>query len=105
MGKLPNSFRSTNRTTRQFRELFAQLPEQIQSLCRAACILFDKNLAHPSLRHHELKDTKKGQHIAGSFSVSITLQYRAIYVPDDKGVNVWYWIGTHADYDEFTGKK
>ena len=45
-----------------------------------------------------------GQHEAGSVSVSITRQYRAIYVRQGE-VNVWYWIGTHADYDTFTGRK
>ena len=38
----------------------------------------------------------------GSFSVSVTMNYRAIFFLDGP-VNVWYWIGTHADYDRFTG--
>jgi hypothetical protein len=105
VAKLPSSFRSRNRTTRQFRELFAALPPHIQELCRGACVLFDKDPAHPSLRHHELIDTKKGQHLPGSFSISITMRYRAIYVPADDGINIWYWVGTHADYDTFVGGK
>jgi hypothetical protein len=72
-------------------------------LVRGACVLFNDNPAHPSLRHHDLQDRKKGNHVAGSFSVSITMQYRAIYVPGDDGVNIWYWIGTHGEYDRFTG--
>src|SRR5882724_5939346 len=102
MAKLPSSFRDKNRTTRQFRELFHHLPKHVQELTRGACILFDKGPTHRSFRLHELEDTKKGQHVPGSFSVSITMQYRAIYVIDG-GINVWYWIGTHADYDTFTG--
>ena len=39
-----------------------------------------------------------------SISVSVTIGYRAIYVVRNNG-NVWYWIGTHADYDKFTGRK
>jgi hypothetical protein len=102
VARLPSSFRSRNRTTREFREQFARLPARIQQLARAACLLFDGSPNHPSLRHHELKDTKKGRHVPGSFSVSITMQYRAIYVASG-GINVWYWIGTHAEYDAFTG--
>ena len=102
MAKLPSSFRARNRTTRQFRELFAALPKRIQLLVREACPLFASNPAHLSLRVHELADSKKGHHVSGSYSVSITMQYRAIYVVVD-GINVWYWIGTHADYDRFTG--
>src|SRR5687768_1376764 len=104
MARLPNSFREKNRTTRHFRELFDQLPARIQALTREACILFDSDPSHPSFRHHQLDDSKRAEHYPGSFSVSITMQYRAIYVPVD-GINVWYWIGSHADYDTFTGKK
>ena len=34
----------------------------------------------------------------------ITMQYRAIYVVDGN-TNVWYWCGSHNDYDNFTGGK
>lgn len=105
MAKLPSSFRLRNRTTAQFRSQFASLPEHVQELVRGAAKLFNDNPAHPSLRHHELEDNKKGQHAKGSFSVSITMQYRAIYVSGEDGVNVWYWIGKHSDYDTFTGGK
>ena len=104
MAKLPSSFRKRNRTTRIFRELLADLPAEILEMARAACLLFDKNPAHPSLRHHELTDNKSGSHVPKSFSVSITMRYRAIYAIGDDGVNVWYWIGTHAAYDTFTGR-
>jgi hypothetical protein len=46
----------------------------------------------------------KGRHQAGSWSVAVTMKYRAIYVPVG-GVNVWYWIGTHNDYESFIGRK
>src|ERR1700719_1119157 len=102
MAKLPSSFRARNRTARSFREQFAALPGFVQEAVRAACVLFDHDPAHPSLRHHRLEDVKKGKHQADSFSVSPTMQYRAIYVVRN-GINVWYWIGTHADYKKFTG--
>ena len=54
--------------------------------------------------HHELADNKRGRHRRNSFSVSITLRYRAIYTVDGDA-NVWYWIGSHSDYKVFTGKK
>lgn len=103
MAKLPNSFRKTNRTTRQFRAQLADLPAEILDLTKKACRLFHENPAHRSLRHHELRETKKGQHHSGSYSVSINMQYRAIYLQSEDGVNVWYWIGSHADYDVFVG--
>lgn len=104
MARLPSSFRAKNRTTRSFRAQFAALPEMVQNAARASCSLFDVNPAHRSLRHHRLADTKKGHHVPGSCSVTVTMQYRAIYVVRD-GINVWYWIGPHAEYDAFTGRK
>src|SRR5688500_8361951 len=103
MGKLPSSFREKNRTSRQFREQYARLSSDIQELTRDACVLFDRDPAHRSLRHHGLVDNKRGSHEPNSFSVSVTMQYRAIYFVADDGINVWYWIGSHADYKHFTG--
>ena len=104
MGRLPSSFRAKNRTTRSYRDQFGDLPSDIKSVVREACVLFDRDPSHRSLRHHKLDDTKKGKHQVGSFSVSPTMQYRAIYVIRD-GINIWYWVGTHAAYKIFTGSK
>jgi hypothetical protein len=105
MAKLPSSFRERNRTTRSFRQQYDRLPDIFKEAVKEAAVLFDRDPSHHSLRHHELKDTKKGQHCAGSFSVSPTMQYRAIYVSNGQGVNIWYWLGTHAEYKIFTGGK
>ncbi len=64
--------------------------------------MFLSNQNHPALRNHTLADSDKGQHRNGSRSVSISAQYRAIYVVDGD-TNVWYWIGSHSDYNHFVG--
>lgn len=102
MGKLSHSFRQNNKTTKDFREQYKNLPPHIQGLTRAACERFDKDASHRSLRHHQLKESGRSSALPGSFSVSVTMQYRAIYVVVD-GENVWYWIGTHAEYDKYLG--
>ena len=104
MAKLPSSFRRRNRTTREFREQYDKLPKHIQDLTRAACRQFNDDPTHPSLRYHGLEDRKRGSHPPDSFSVSITMQYRAIHAVANDGVNVWCWIGTHAQYNRFTGQ-
>lgn len=93
-----------NVRTAGFKDQLARLPAAIRELADAAYQMFLEDPDHPALRHHALKDTDKGRHRAGSFSVSVTLKYRAIYVRDGD-TNVWYWIGSHADYDTFTGIK
>jgi hypothetical protein len=105
MAKLPSSFRARNRTALQYREQYELLPASVKIAVRDACVLFDRDHAHPSLRFHRLDDNKKGRHLPDSFSVSPTMQHRAIFFVDGEGINVWYWIGTHAQYKIFTGSK
>lgn len=93
-----------NVRTKKFKSLYSQLPEKTQALAVDAFKLFCKEPDHPSLLRHPLADTKKGQHRKGSVSVAISLKYRAIYVEDGND-NVWYWIGSHSDYNTFTGRK
>jgi hypothetical protein len=100
MGAPPNR----NVRTSGFKDQFDRLPDDIQKLASGAFRLFVQNPRHPSLRIHDLGDPKRGRHRRNSFSVTITMQYRAIYTVDGDD-NVWYWIGTHADHDVFTGKK
>jgi len=87
-----------------FREMLAELPPAVQRAAHAAFRVFQANPDHPALRRHALRDTHRGRHRAESWSVSITMQYRALYVVDDD-TNVWYWIGSHADFDSLAGEK
>ena len=57
-----------------------------------------------ALGNHPLDDTRRGRHKKGSCSISVSHRYRAIYVVDED-TNVWYWIGSHEDYNVFTGRK
>lgn len=84
--------------------MMADLPLSIQVAAKAAFRLFRANPTHPGLRLHRLGESKKGQHLPGSVSVSVTWKYRAIHV-EQSGVNIWYWIGSHADDDAFIGRK
>ena len=87
----------------RYRYLFGELPQDIHKLATKAFRLFCDDPNHRSLRLHKLKDNNKGNHLPDSFSVSINMQYRAIYFIDHN-TNVWYWVGTHAAYNQFTGK-
>lgn len=84
--------------------MFAKLPANIRQAAEEAYRLFLSNPNHPQLGNHELHDSKKGRHRNGSRALSITRRYRAICTVDGD-TNVWYWIGSHEDYNNFTGKK
>ncbi len=92
---------SSNRRNREFRELDAALPAAIREAARRKFILFVANPRQPSLRLHKLKPHGPGNRMVERFSVTVTPRYRALFFIDGP-VNVWYWIGTHADYDRFT---
>jgi hypothetical protein len=93
-----------NVRTKNYRERLEHLPVHIQRLAQLAFERFVENPTDPVLDNHPLNDTHRGRHRKGSRAVAITQRYRAIYVVD-ADVNVWYWVGSHEDYNNFTGKK
>lgn len=83
----------TSRTTASFRKAFDALPEDIQDRAREAFQIFSENPGHPSLR---LKQVHSAEPI---YSARITRDYRAL-ARRHKDAWIWFWIGSHADYDQ-----
>jgi hypothetical protein len=82
-----------SRTTRQFRELLAALPKQVQQQARDAYEIFQQDPSHPGLR---FKQVDAGP--PPMYSVRVSIAYRAVGTLTGDTV-VWFWIGSHADYD------
>jgi len=82
----------TSSTTARFRRAFAVLPEHIQRRARQAYRQFQNDPAHPSLRFKQVHSTRP------IYSARVGLGYRALAVRDGDAL-IWFWIGTHADYD------
>ena len=55
--------------------------------------LFSANPAHPSLQFKQVHATEP------IFSARISLHYRALARRADNDW-IWFWIGSHADYDQ-----
>ena len=85
-----------SRTTREFRETFASLPDDVRQQAQRAYRLFRTNPRHPSLRF------KKVDEESNVYSVRIGLGYRALGVMEGSTV-VWFWIGSHAECDRLLG--
>lgn len=81
-----------SRTTRRFWRLFSDLPVEVQQEARRAYQLFQTNSAHPGLRFKKLEGEDD------VYSARVGLDYRALAVIKKDRV-VWYWIGSHAEYD------
>ena len=81
-----------SRTTRQFRELFAALPEHVRRQARQAYRLFLQDPRHPGLHFKQVHAEPP------IYSARVGISFRAVGVLDGNTV-VWFWIGSHADYD------
>jgi hypothetical protein len=81
-----------SRATRQFWRLFSDLPDDIQRDAKRAYRLFQANPAHPGLQFKKLEGEDN------IYSARIGLNYRAVPVMKKERI-VWYWIGSHSEYD------
>jgi hypothetical protein len=82
-----------SRTTRRFRELLAALPSNVQQQAREAYRLFRQNPSHPGLRFKQVHQDPP------TYSARVGIGYRAVGVLDGATI-IWFWIGSHADYDK-----
>lgn len=81
-----------SRTTAQFRELFADLSKPVQEQTRKAYRQFKQDPSYPSLRF------KKVHPKLPIYSARINKDYRAVGQLEDDTV-IWFWVGSHAEYD------
>jgi len=72
---------------------YAKLPNPVRELADRNYVLLKSDPRHPSLHFK-----KVGRH----WSVRIGLRYRALATEAD-GDMVWFWIGSHAEYDTLIG--
>jgi len=79
--------------TPKFWRCFRKLPDDVQQAAEQAFALFERNPQHPSLRF------KCVQAEASVWSVRIGLHYRALGTREADEM-VWFWVGTHAAYDQ-----
>jgi len=81
-----------SRTTRRFRALYAALPAHVQRQAREAYRLFQRDPAHPGLHFKQVHADPP------TYSARVGISYRALGVLDG-GTVIWFWIGSHAEYD------
>jgi hypothetical protein len=82
-----------SRITRGFLQRLALLPAHVQQLAKAAHKLFVSNHKHPSLHFKRICADPP------TYSARVGSGYRVVGGLDGDTV-VWYWIGTHAEYDQ-----
>jgi hypothetical protein len=85
----------THYASSRFWRAYQALPKEIRELADAKYELLKADPEHPSLHFKK---------IGSYWSVRVGLHYRALAVESDDGV-VWFWIGSHADYDVLVGRQ
>ena len=73
-----------------FRNCYRQLPNPVRELADKSFALLKADPHHPSLRFKK---------VGRFWSARVGLYYRALGVEAPDGV-LWFWIGSHADYDK-----
>lgn len=79
-------------TNQRFRELFAELPAQVQRHAREAYREFRENPSYPGLHFKQIFSDPS------ICSARVGIGYRAVCVREGDRV-IWFWIGSHAAYD------
>jgi mRNA-degrading endonuclease RelE of RelBE toxin-antitoxin system len=86
-------------TTSKFRKQIKALPPQVQKQAKEAFKRWLENPRHPSLQFKQIHQTKP------IFSARVGLDWRAVGMKTDEKTVIWYWIGSHANYDQLIAKR
>jgi hypothetical protein len=78
--------------------LFRQLPERVQRTARKNYKLWKDRSSHPSL---EFKEVNQEDQI---WSIRVGIGWRALGRIKSKNIIVWFWIGSHGEYDKLLKK-
>ncbi|RXT23616.1 hypothetical protein B5P46_16780 [Rhizobium leguminosarum] len=76
--------------TPAFWEAYDRLPEQIRKLADENFDLLKQDPRHPSLHF---------KRVGRFWSARVGTSWRALAVWDGDDI-IWFWIGSHADYDK-----
>jgi hypothetical protein len=77
---------------------FHELPERVQKAARKNYQLWKDNPNYPSL---EFKEVNKKENV---WSIRVGIGWRALGRINSKEVIVWFWIGSHGEYDNLLNK-
>lgn len=80
--------------THRFKSLYERLPEDVRRDADEAYRRFQDDPSYPGLNFERIQGIP-----APLYSARVGRQYRAL-AGRDRDTWVWFWIGSHADYDK-----
>lgn len=84
-----------SRRTKRFHDLYDALPERVRHDADTAYEQFTATPNYPGLNFERIQGSK-----APLFSARVNEQYRVLGRGEGDDTIVWFWIGTHQDYDK-----
>lgn len=84
-------------TTEKFWKLYSALPTDIRKQAKIAYFQFKNDPYHPGLQFKRIHSGKP------VYSVRINIDYRAVGIADSAEI-VWFWIGSHREYEKILQK-
>jgi hypothetical protein len=85
----------TSKASSDFWSCFAALPPSVQGQARKQYALFRADPQHSSLQFKDIAE--------GLVSVRVSRRYRALGWRQGDLI-LWFWIGSHADYDKIISR-
>ena len=86
-----------SRITEKFLKTYRRLPDDVRTQARKSYRLFQENPQHPSL-HFKLIHSSKP-----IYSARINIDYRTIGRLEGDTI-IWFWIGSHSEYDQLISR-
>ncbi|MBX9928459.1 MAG: hypothetical protein K2X99_06045 [Gemmatimonadaceae bacterium] len=83
----------THHATEEFWSCYRALPAAVRAVADKQFDLLKSDPAHPSLHFKQIGRYR---------SARVGARYRALAIEVDDGF-LWWWIGTHAEYDRLVG--
>lgn len=84
-----------HRASARFWQHYHSLPQDIRRLADGCFDLLKRDDRHPSLHFKKVERFR---------SIRVGSHYRALAVEHETEL-VWFWIGSHADYDKLLGRR
>ena len=85
----------SHRTNARFWRCYRGLPKEVRDLADRNYQVLKVDSAHRSLQFKKIGEL---------WSARVGLHYRALATKVGED-HVWFWIGSHAEYDKLTGRK
>ncbi len=86
-----------SRASARFRRLYSALPKSARDQADKAYRLWLADPSHPGLQFKRIHRTRQ------IYSVRISRGWRALGVVQGDEI-IWFWIGTHDDYDHLISR-